>query len=53
MCLVIILSQFLAVVLRFLTQPGKEQALWPGLDSSVLQANSSGPLKDSPHLAHP
>lgn len=48
MCLVIILSQFLAVVLRFLTQPGKEQALWPGLASSVLQATALGLSKILP-----
>lgn len=48
MCLVIILSQFFAVVLRFLTQPGKEQALRPGLDSSVLQATAPGLSKILP-----
>lgn len=48
MCLVIILSQFLAVVFRFLTQPGKEQALWPGLDSSVLQATALSLSKTLP-----
>lgn len=42
MCLVIILSQFFAAVLRFFTQPGKEQALQPGLDCPVLQATALG-----------
>ncbi|XP_023620828.1 uncharacterized protein LOC106699327 isoform X3 [Myotis lucifugus] len=34
--------------IRFLTQPGKEQALWPGLDSSVLQATALGLSKILP-----
>lgn len=49
MCLVIILSQFFAAVLRFLTQTGKKQALQPGPGlSSVLLAMGSGLAKTHP-----
>lgn len=38
MCLALILSQFFAPVLGFLTQPGKEEALQPGPACLALQA---------------